>query len=129
MFGNNIKDDKGYLDESDEFNPVSPYAKAKLLAYEATQKFRKEHGLKCFNTISFNHESPFRGELFVTRKITKAIARIKLGLQDEVCLGNIYSKRDFTHAKDVVRAQYMIMNKLEESDDFVVASGSSYSIK
>ena len=110
------------------FHPRSPYAVAKVAGFWSTVNYREAYGLETFNAISFNHESPRRGETFVTRKITRAATRIKLGLQDKLYLGNLDAKRDWSHAKDVARAMLMIISS-DKSDDYVVASGSMYSVK
>lgn len=115
-------------DENTPFFPVSPYATAKVYAYWITKNYRDAYGIFASNGILFNHESPRRGETFVTRKITRAVARIKYGLQSTLYLGNLYAKRDWGHAKDYVKAMWMILN-YEKPDDFVVATGHSITVK
>lgn len=108
--------------------PVSPYGCAKLYSYHATRTYRRGYGMFAANGILFNHESSRRGKTFVTRKITRAVARIKLGLQKELVLGNLDAKRDWGHAKDYCKAMWLIMQH-SEPDDFVVATGHYYTIK
>jgi GDPmannose 4,6-dehydratase len=110
------------------FNPQSPYAISKLYSYWITKNYRKSYGMFAANGILFNHESPVRGETFVTRKITRGLARIKLGLQDELIMGNLDSLRDWGHAKDFVEAQWLIMQH-EMPDDFVISTGIQYSVR
>jgi len=114
--------------ETTPFHPRSPYAVAKMYAYWITVNYRESYGIYACNGILFNHESPNRGETFVTRKITRALARIKLGLQDCLYLGNMDSKRDWGHAKDYVRMQWMMLQQ-EEAEDFVIATGVQYSVR
>jgi GDPmannose 4,6-dehydratase len=114
--------------ETTPFYPRSPYAVAKLYAYWITVNYREAYGFYACNGILFNHESPLRGETFVTRKITRALARIKLGLQDCVYLGNLNAKRDWGHARDYVEAQWLMLQQ-EEAEDFVIASGIQYSVR
>ena len=114
--------------EKTPFYPRSPYACAKLYAYWCTVNYREAYNMFACNGILFNHESPIRGETFVTRKITRAVARIALGLQDKLFLGNLNSLRDWGHAKDFVRAQWMILQQ-ETPDDFVIATGEQHSVK
>lgn len=114
--------------ETTPFYPRSPYAVAKLYAYWITVNYREAYGLYACNGILFNHESPVRGETFVTRKITRALARIKLGLQDTLYLGNMDAKRDWGHAKDYVEMQWMMLQQ-EEPEDFVIATGVQYSVR
>jgi len=114
--------------ETTPFYPRSPYAVAKLYAYWITVNYRESYGIYACNGILFNHESPKRGETFVTRKITRALARIKLGLQDCLYLGNMNAKRDWGHAKDYVRMQWMMLQQ-EEPEDFVIATGVQYSVR
>lgn len=114
--------------ESTPFYPRSPYAVAKLYAYWITVNYREAYGMYACNGILFNHESPTRGETFVTRKITRALARIKLGLQDCLYLGNLDAKRDWGHARDFVEAQWMMLQQ-EEPEDFVIATGEQYSVR
>lgn len=114
--------------ETTPFYPRSPYAVAKLYAYWITVNYREAYGLYACNGILFNHESPVRGETFVTRKITRALARIKLGLQDCLYLGNIDAKRDWGHAKDYVEMQWLMLQQ-EIARDFVIATGIQYSVR
>ncbi len=114
--------------ETTPFYPRSPYAVAKLYAYWITVNYREAYGMFACNGILFNHESPTRGETFVTRKITRALARIKLGLQDCLYLGNLNAKRDWGHAKDYVEAQWLMLQQ-DEAEDFVIASGEQYSVR
>jgi GDPmannose 4,6-dehydratase len=114
--------------ETTPFFPRSPYAVAKLYSYWITRQYRDAYGMFACNGILFNHESPVRGENFVTRKITRALARIKLGLQSELYLGNLDAKRDWGHAKDFVLAQWMILQQ-DQPDDFVIATGEQYSVR
>jgi GDPmannose 4,6-dehydratase len=114
--------------ETTPFYPRSPYAAAKLYAYWITVNYREAYGMYACNGILFNHESPIRGENFVTRKITRALARIKLGLQERLYLGNLDAKRDWGHARDYVEAMWMML-QLPEPQDFVVATGVQYSVR
>ncbi len=114
--------------ETTPFYPRSPYAVAKLYAYWITVNYREAYGIYACNGILFNHESPVRGETFVTRKITRALARIKLGLQDCLYLGNLDSLRDWGHAKDYVEMQWLMLQQ-EEPEDFVIATGVQYSVR
>lgn len=114
--------------ETTPFYPRSPYAVAKIYAYWITVNYRESYGIYACNGILFNHESPRRGETFVTRKITRALARIKLGLQDCLYLGNLNAKRDWGHAKDFVRMQWMMLQQ-DEPEDFVIATGVQYSVR
>ena len=114
--------------EKTPFYPRSPYAAAKLYAYWITVNYREAYGMYACNGILFNHESPTRGELFVTRKITRALARIKLGLQDRLYLGNLNSKRDWGHARDYVEAQWLMLQQAK-AEDFVIATGVQYSVR
>jgi len=114
--------------ETTPFYPRSPYAVAKMYAYWITVNYRESYGMYACNGILFNHESPNRGETFVTRKITRALARIKLGLQDCLYLGNMDAKRDWGHAKDYVRMQWMMLQQ-DEPEDFVIATGVQYSVR
>ncbi len=114
--------------EQTPFYPRSPYACAKMYAYWCTVNYREAYGLFACNGILFNHESPRRGETFVTRKITRAAARIALGLQDRVFLGNLDSLRDWGHAKDYVKAQWLILQQ-EKPDDYVIATGEQHSVR
>ena len=114
--------------ETTPFYPRSPYAVAKLYAYWITVNYREAYGMYACNGILFNHESPIRGETFVTRKITRALARIKLDLQDCLYLGNMDSLRDWGHAKDYVEMQWLMLQQ-EQPDDFVIATGVQYSVR
>ncbi|MDD5389299.1 MAG: GDP-mannose 4,6-dehydratase [Gallionellaceae bacterium] len=114
--------------ETTPFYPRSPYAVAKLYAYWITVNYREAYGMYACNGILFNHESPVRGETFVTRKITRALARIKLGLQDCLFLGNMDAKRDWGHAKDYVEMQWLMLQQ-EKPEDFVIATGVQYSVR
>jgi len=114
--------------ETTPFYPRSPYAVAKLYAYWITVNYREAYGLYACNGILFNHESPVRGETFVTRKITRALARIKLGLQDILYLGNMDAKRDWGHAKDYVEMQWLMLQQ-EIPEDFVIATGVQFSVR
>lgn len=114
--------------EKTPFYPRSPYAAAKLYAYWITVNYREAYGMHASNGILFNHESPVRGETFVTRKITRAVAKMALGLQDKLYLGNLSSKRDWGHAKDYVRAMWLILQQ-ERPDDYVIATGTTTSIR
>jgi GDPmannose 4,6-dehydratase len=114
--------------ENTPFYPRSPYAVAKLYAYWITLNYREAYGIFASNGILFNHESPIRGETFVTRKITRAVSRIALGLQDKLYLGNLDSKRDWGHAKDYVRMMWMIL-QADKAEDWVIATGKTTSIR
>lgn len=114
--------------ETTPFYPRSPYAAAKLYAYWITVNYREAYGIHASNGILFNHESPIRGETFVTRKITRAVAAIKLGLQDKVYLGNLDAKRDWGHARDYVEGMWRIVQH-EWPDDFVLATGETHSVR
>lgn len=114
--------------ESTPFYPRSPYAVAKLYAYWITLNYREAYGIYACNGILFNHESPIRGETFVTRKITRALARISMGLQDCLYLGNLDAKRDWGHARDYVEMQWLMLQQ-ELPDDFVIATGRQHSVR
>lgn len=114
--------------ESTPFYPRSPYGAAKLYGYWITVNYREAYGIHASNGILFNHESPRRGETFVTRKITRAVARIVLGLQSMLYLGNLDAKRDWGHAKDYVKAMWMVLQQ-EKGDDFVIATGRTMTIR
>jgi GDPmannose 4,6-dehydratase len=114
--------------ETTPFYPRSPYAVAKLYAYWITVNYREAYGMYACNGILFNHESPVRGETFVTRKITRALARIKLGLQDCMFLGNLNARRDWGHARDYVEMQWLMLQQ-EQPEDFVIATGVQYSVR
>ena len=114
--------------EKTPFHPRSPYAVAKLYAYWITINYREAYGIYACNGILFNHESPIRGETFVTRKITRALARIKLGLQDSLFLGNMDAKRDWGHAKDYVEMQWLMLQQ-DKPEDFTISTGVQYSVR
>jgi GDPmannose 4,6-dehydratase len=114
--------------ETTPFYPRSPYAVAKLYAYWITINYREAYGMYACNGILFNHESPVRGETFVTRKITRALARIKLGMQDCLFLGNLQARRDWGHARDYVEMQWLMLQQ-SEPDDFVIATGEQHSVR
>ena len=114
--------------EETPFYPRSPYGVAKLYAYWITVNYREAYNIYACNGILFNHESPLRGETFVTRKITRAIARISLGLQDCLFLGNLNAKRDWGHAKDYVKMQWLMLQQ-DHPEDFVIATGKQYSVR
>lgn len=114
--------------ETTPFYPRSPYAVAKLYAYWITVNYREAYGMYACNGILFNHESPIRGETFVSRKITRAMSRIKLGLQDCLYIGNLNAKRDWGHARDYVEMQWLMLQQ-DEPQDFVIATGKQYSVR
>lgn len=114
--------------ESTPFYPRSPYAAAKLYSYWITVNYREAYKLYACNGILFNHESPIRGETFVTRKITRAVARIKLGLQERIHLGNLNAKRDWGHARDYVQAMWLMLQQ-DQPDDYVIATGETHSVR
>jgi GDPmannose 4,6-dehydratase len=114
--------------ETTPFYPRSPYGAAKVYAYWITVNYREAYGLFACNGILFNHESPLRGETFVSRKITRALTRIHVGLQDMLHLGNLDSRRDWGHARDYVRAQWLMLQQ-DTAEDFVIATGSQYSVR
>ena len=114
--------------ETTPFYPRSPYAAAKLYAYWITVNYREAYGIHASNGILFNHESPIRGETFVTRKITRAVAAIELGLQERLYLGNLDSKRDWGHAKDYVEGMWLILQQ-KTPDDYVLATGETHSVR
>ena len=114
--------------ETTPFYPRSPYAVAKMYSYWICVNYREAYGIYACNGILFNHESPVRGETFVTRKITRAVARIKLGLQDRIYLGNLDSKRDWGHAKDYVKMQWLMLQQ-DEPDDYCISTGKQYSVR
>lgn len=126
MFGNSVDFD-GYQRETTPMNPVSPYGCAKLFSYHITRNYRRAYGLKIYNGILFNHESPRRGSNFVTNKVVKAAVRIKYGLQEHIELGNIKTFRDWGHSKDYVRAMHLILQ--QEPNDWVVATGRTHSVE
>jgi GDPmannose 4,6-dehydratase len=127
MFGNSIDDD-GYQRETTPLNPVSPYGCAKAFSYNICRNYRNSYGMFISNGILFNHESPRRGTNFVTNKVCKEAVKIKLGLSNELKLGNLDATRDWGHAKDYVKAMWEIL-QLETSDDFVCSTGISHSVK
>ena len=127
MFGRSVEED-GYQRETTRFEPVSPYGCAKVFGYNIVKHYRYAHNLFAVNGILFNHESPRRGSNFVTNKVVKAAAKIKLGLQDKLELGNMDAYRDWGHSKDYVRAMHMIMNHTK-ADDFVVSTGVTHSVR
>ena len=114
--------------ETTPFYPRSPYGAAKLYAYWITVNYRESYGMYACNGILFNHESPLRGETFVSRKITRALSRIKLGLQDCLYLGNLDARRDWGHARDYVEAQWLMLQQ-PQPEDFVIATGRQYSVR
>lgn len=116
------------FNENSRMMPVSPYAVAKLYAHQMVNVYRKAYGLHLSSGILFNHESPRRGETFVTRKITMAAAKIKKGLQKDLYLGNLDAKRDWGHAKDYVNAMWLMLQQ-EKPDDYVIATGETYSVE
>ena len=120
--------DSAPQDENTPFKPRSPYAAAKLYAYWITVNYREAYGFHASNGILFNHEGPTRGETFVTRKITRAVAAIELGLQKKLYLGNLDAERDWGHAKDYVEGMWRILQQ-PEPDDYVLATGESYSVR
>ena len=127
MFGNNIDTD-GFQRETTAMNPVSPYGCAKVFSYNICRNYRNSYQLFISNGILFNHESPRRGSNFVTNKVAKEVARIKLGLSDKLVLGNTAATRDWGHAKDYVKAMWMILQH-DQADDFVCATGISHSVQ
>lgn len=114
--------------ETTPYYPRSPYAVAKLYAHWITVNYREAYGMFACNGILFNHESPVRGETFVTRKITRALARIKLGLQDCLYLGNLDARRDWGHARDYVEAQWLMLQQ-DRPEDFVIATGNQHIVR
>jgi len=114
--------------ETTPFYPRSPYGAAKVYGYWITVNYREAYGMHASNGILFNHESPIRGETFVTRKITRAVARIALGLEDKLWLGNLDSQRDWGHARDFVRAMYLMLQQ-DAPDDYVIATGEQHSVR
>ena len=114
--------------ETTPFYPRSPYAAAKLYAYWITVNYREAYGMYACNGILFNHESPIRGETFVTRKVTRAMARIKIGLQDILYVGNLNARRDWGHARDFIKMQWLMLQQ-DEPEDFVIATGIQHSIR
>jgi GDPmannose 4,6-dehydratase len=122
------KNDKGFYDENSPFYPRSPYGVAKIYGFWITKNYREAYNMFACNGILFNHESPRRGETFVTRKITRATARIALGLQKKIFLGNLDAKRDWGHAKDYVRMMWMIL-QAEVAEDWVIATGKTTTVR
>jgi GDPmannose 4,6-dehydratase len=127
MFGNSIDND-GYQRETTPMNPVSPYGCAKVFSYNICRNYRNSYGMKIWNGILFNHESPRRGTNFVTNKVVKAAVRISLGLQDKLHLGNLEATRDWGHAKDYVEAMWLML-QTDKPDDYVCATGISHSVR
>ena len=127
MFGLTVEDD-GFQRETTIMNPVSPYGCSKVFGYNIVRNYRRAYGLHACNGILFNHESPRRGSNFVTNKVAKAAARIKLGLQDKLELGNMDSYRDWGHSKDYVKAMHAIINH-EVADDFIVSTMETHSVR
>lgn len=122
------KNEKGFYDENSPFYPRSPYGVAKIYGFWITKNYREAYNMFACNGILFNHESPRRGETFVTRKITRAVAKIALGLQEKLYLGNLDAKRDWGHAKDYVRMMWMIL-QAEKAEDWVIATGETTSVR
>jgi GDPmannose 4,6-dehydratase len=127
MFGNSIDED-GFQRESTPMNPVSPYGCAKVFSYNICRNYRNAYGMKIWNGILFNHESPRRGTNFVTNKVVKAAVRISLGLQDKLNIGNLSATRDWGHAKDYVYVMWLMLQS-DKPDDYVCATGISHSVK
>ena len=128
MFGDNPDIPEGGYDESSRLMPASPYACAKVCAHNLVRNYRASYGLHASSGILFNHESPRRGETFVTRKITLAAANIRLGHQDNIELGNLDAKRDWGHAKDYVKAMWLMLQQ-ETPDDYVISTGETHSVE
>lgn len=122
------KNEKGFYDESSPFYPRSPYGAAKIYGFWITKNYREAYNMFACNGILFNHESPRRGETFVTRKITRAVSRIALGLQKEFYMGNLDAQRDWGHAKDYVKAMWLILQQ-DQPDDYVIATGVTTSVR
>jgi len=122
------KNDKGFYDENSAFYPRSPYGVAKIYGFWITKNYREAYGMFACNGILFNHESPRRGETFVTRKITRAVSKIALGLQDKFYLGNLDAQRDWGHAKDYVRMMWMIL-QVDIPEDWVIATGVTTTVR
>ena len=127
MFGNSIDLD-GYQRETTPMNPVSPYGCAKVFSYNISKNYRNSYGMKIWNGILFNHESPRRGTNFVTNKVVKAAVNIKLGLQSNLHLGNLDSTRDWGHAKDYIEGMWLMLQQ-DKADDYVCSTGVSHSVK
>ena len=122
------KNERGFYDENSPFYPRSPYGVAKIYGFWITKNYREAYNMFACNGILFNHESPRRGETFVTRKITRAVAKIALGLQEKVFLGNLEAKRDWGHAKDYVRMMWMIL-QADKPEDYVIATGVTTTVR
>ena len=122
------KNERGFYDEKSPFYPRSPYGVAKIYGFWITKNYREAYDMFACNGILFNHESPRRGETFVTRKITRAVAKIALGLQEKVYLGNLEAKRDWGHAKDYVRMMWMIL-QADKAQDWVIATGQTTTVR
>jgi GDPmannose 4,6-dehydratase len=122
------KNEKGFYDENSPFYPRSPYGVAKIYGFWITKNYREAYNMFACNGILFNHESPRRGETFVTRKITRAVARIALGQKEKFYLGNLDAKRDWGHAKDYVRMMWMIL-QADKAEDWVIATGETASVR
>jgi GDPmannose 4,6-dehydratase len=122
------KNERGFYDENSPFYPRSPYGVAKIYGFWITKNYREAYNMFACNGILFNHESPRRGETFVTRKITRATARIALGMQEKIYLGNLEAKRDWGHAKDYVRMMWMIL-QADEPEDWVIATGKTNTVR
>ena len=122
------KNEKGFYDENSEFYPRSPYGVAKIYGFWITKNYREAYDMFACNGILFNHESPRRGETFVTRKITRAVARIAMGKKDKFYLGNLDAKRDWGHAKDYVRMMWMIL-QADKAEDWVIATGETTTVR
>ena len=122
------KNERGFYDENSPFYPRSPYGVAKIYGFWITKNYREAYGMFACNGLSFNHESPRRGETFVTRKITRAVAKIALGLQEKVYLGNLDAKRDWGHAKDYVRMMWMIL-QADKAEDWIIATGVTTTVR
>ena len=122
------KNEQGFYDESSPFHPRSPYGVAKIYGFWITKNYREAYNMFACNGILFNHESPRRGETFVSRKITRAVSKIALGLKDKFYLGNLDAKRDWGHAKDYVRVMWMIL-QAEKPQDWVIATGVTTTVR